>query len=178
MSGSRWMTTPWWLSRSLSPFLCSSVYSCHLFLISSASVRSLVFIMSVLAWNVPLASLIFLKSWLVFPSLLFSSISFKKAFLSLLWEKRSIYSLKLCIQLVNQSCVILCDPMELLPVSSVYGILQERILVGSHSLIQWFFPTQGLNLGLLHCRQILHCLRGIASPFSLAFHFSSLLNYL
>ena len=53
---------------------------------------------------------------------------FKKAFLSLLGEKRSIYSLKPCIQLVNQSCVILCDPMELLPGSSVYGILQERIL--------------------------------------------------
>ena len=41
MSGSRWVTTPLWLSRSLRPFLYSSVYSCHLFLISSASVRSL-----------------------------------------------------------------------------------------------------------------------------------------
>ena len=33
---SRWVTTPLWLSRSLKPFLySSSVYSCHLFLISS-----------------------------------------------------------------------------------------------------------------------------------------------
>ena len=42
----------------------SSVYSCHLFLISSASVRSLPFLSFVepiFAWNVPLASLIFLK---------------------------------------------------------------------------------------------------------------------
>ena len=40
MSGSRWMITPSWLSRSWRSFLYnSSVYSCHLFLISSASVR-------------------------------------------------------------------------------------------------------------------------------------------
>ena len=26
---------------------------------------------------------------------------------------------------------------------------------GSHSLLQGLFPTQGSNLGLLHCRQIL-----------------------
>ena len=28
--------------------------------------------------------------------------------------------------------------------------------VGSHSLLQGLFPTQGLNLSLLHCRQILY----------------------
>ena len=40
MSGSRWMATPSWLSVSLWPLLySSSVYSCHLFLISSASVK-------------------------------------------------------------------------------------------------------------------------------------------
>ena len=69
----------------------SSVYSCHLFLISSASVRSipfLSFIEPIFAWNVPLVPLIFLKRSLVFLILLFSSISLhwllKKAFLSLL----------------------------------------------------------------------------------------------
>ena len=30
--------------------------------------------------------------------------------------------------------------------------------VGSHSLLQGIFLTQGLNLGLLHCRWILYCL--------------------
>ena len=41
MSDSRWMITPLWLSWSRRSFLYSfSVYSCHLFLISSASVRS------------------------------------------------------------------------------------------------------------------------------------------
>ena len=37
MSGSRWVITPLWLSGSLRPVWYSSVYSCHLFLISSAS---------------------------------------------------------------------------------------------------------------------------------------------
>ena len=67
------------------------LYSCHLFLISSASVRSvsfLSFIKPIFAWNLPLISLIFLKRSLVFPILLFYSISshwsLRKAFLSLL----------------------------------------------------------------------------------------------
>ena len=30
--------------------------------------------------------------------------------------------------------------------------------VGCHSLLQGIFPTQGPNLGLLHCKQILYCL--------------------
>ena len=42
MSGSRWVITPLWLSGSLKSFLySSSVYSCHLFLLSSASLRSI-----------------------------------------------------------------------------------------------------------------------------------------
>ena len=58
MSGSRWVITRLWLSASWRSFLySSSVYSYHLFLISSASVRSvpfLSFIVPIFAWNVPL----------------------------------------------------------------------------------------------------------------------------
>ena len=36
--------------------------------------------------------------------------------------------------------------------------------VGSLSLLQGIFPAQGLNLDLLHCRQILHCLNSQGSP--------------
>ena len=96
MSGSRWLITPSWLSGSLRPFeYSSSVYSCHLFLISSASVRSipfLSFVESIFAWNVPLVSLIFLKKSQVF-TLFFSSLSLhcslKKIFLislAILWN--------------------------------------------------------------------------------------------
>ena len=43
----------------------------------------------------------------------------------------------------------LCDPMDCsLPGSSVHG-------VGCHFLIQGIFPSQGLNPGLLHYRQVL-----------------------
>ena len=95
MSGSKWII---WLSGyhgylgHEDLFLySSSVCSCHLFLVASASVRSipfLSFIVPIFAWNVPLVSLIFLKRTLVFTILLFSSISLhwslRKAFLSLL----------------------------------------------------------------------------------------------
>ena len=36
--------------------------------------------------------------------------------------------------------------------------------VGSHSLLQWIFPTQGLNPGLPHCRRILYHLSHQGSP--------------
>ena len=95
--GSRWAITPSWLSRSWRSFLySSSVYSCHLFLISSASIRFILFLsfmVPIIAWNVPLVSLTFLRRPLVFPILLFSSISLhwslRKGFLSLfaiLWN--------------------------------------------------------------------------------------------
>jgi len=91
MSGSGWVTGSWLSGSWRCLFYSSSVYSCHFLLISSASVRSIPFlslIVPISAWNVPLVSLIFLKRSLVFPVLLFSSISLhwslKKAFLSLL----------------------------------------------------------------------------------------------
>ena len=82
MSGSRWAITPSWLSGSWRSFLYSaSVYSCHLYLISSPSVSSchlylisspsvssillLPFIVPIFAWNVPLIFLIFLTRSLV-----------------------------------------------------------------------------------------------------------------
>ena len=75
MSGSMWVITPLWLSGSWRSFLYSySVYSCHLFLISSTSVRSipfLSFIVPIFAWHYPLVSLIFLKRFLVFHSIVF-----------------------------------------------------------------------------------------------------------
>ena len=102
MSGSRWVITPLWLSESLRSFLySSSIYTCHLFLIPSASIRSILFlsfIVPIYTWNVPLVSLIFLKKSLVFPILLFSSISLhwslRKPFLSLLailWNSAFIW---------------------------------------------------------------------------------------
>ena len=97
MSGSGWLATPLWSSSSFGSFLHSfSVYSFHLFLISSVSARPLLFmsfIVPIFGSNAPLIFLIFLKRSLDFPLLLLSSsfmhCSLKKAFLSLhavLWK--------------------------------------------------------------------------------------------
>ena len=75
MSGSRWVISPSWLSGSLRSLLySSSVYSYHLFLIPSTSVRSISFlslIVPIFARNVSSVSLIFLKRSLVLPILIF-----------------------------------------------------------------------------------------------------------
>ena len=90
MSGSRWVTTPSWLSGSLRAFLDSFLYSCH-FLISIACVTSfpfLSFIAPVFPWNFPLMSRVFLKRSVLFHILSFFYISLycslKRAILSLL----------------------------------------------------------------------------------------------
>ena len=60
--------------------------------------------------------------------------------------------------LVAQSCPTLWDPMGCSPPgSSVRGDSPSKnTAVGCHALLQRIFPTQGLNPGLLHCRQILY----------------------
>ena len=59
---------------------------------------------------------------------------------------------------VTQSHPTLCDPMDCsLPCSSIHGIFPGKSTgVGCHFLLQKIFPTQGLNLGLLHCSQMLY----------------------
>ena len=60
--------------------------------------------------------------------------------------------------LVTQSCPALCNSMDCsLPGSSVHGDSSgKNTRVGCHALLQGTFSTQGLDPGLLHCRQILY----------------------
>ena len=123
MSGSRWVITPSWLSGSWRSFLYSSSwYFCHLLLISSAYVRSILFlsfIVPIFAWNTSLVSLLFLKRSLIFPILLCSSISLhwlgRKALLSLLvilWNSgfRWVYLLFLFCLLLLRGLEFSFDP--------------------------------------------------------------------
>ena len=58
-----------------------------------------------------------------------------------------------------QSCLTLCNPMDYSPLgSSVHGDSpgKKECWVGCHALLQGIFPTQGLNPGFPHCRQILY----------------------
>ena len=58
-------------------------------------------------------------------------------------------------QVTSVVLVTLCHPMDCSPPgSSVHGTLQARILEWvAIPFSRGFFSTQGLNLGLLHCRQ-------------------------
>ena len=54
-----------------------------------------------------------------------------------------------------------CSPQG----SSVHGDSPgKNTEVGCHFLLQGIFPTQGLNPGLPHCRQMLYCLSHQGSP--------------
>ena len=53
-----------------------------------------------------------------------------------------------------QSCPTLCDPVEgSLPGSAIHGIFQQEYWSGLPFPSPGQLPPQGLNLGLLHCRQ-------------------------
>ena len=102
MSGSRWVITPSWLSGSWRYFLySSSVYSCHLFLISSASVRSLPFLSFYCAHLCMKCSLGISNFLEEIPSLSHSVVFLY--FFALIAEEGFLippcYSLELCIQM-------------------------------------------------------------------------------
>ena len=63
------------------------------------------------------------------------------------WEDSKGWKVK-----VAQSCPTLCDS----GLYSPYNCPGQNTRVGSLSLLQGIFPTQGLNPGLLHCRWILY----------------------
>ena len=57
----------------------------------------------------------------------------------------------------------LCNPMDTrLP--RPWDFLSKSTGVGCCFLLQGIFPTQGLNPGLPHCRQMLYCLSHQGSP--------------
>ena len=65
----------------------------------------------------------------------------------------------MCCESINRSVI-----SDSLPDSSVLGIFPGKSIgVGSHFLLQGIFLTQGLNLGLLPCRQILYHLSHTSS---------------
>ena len=68
--------------------------------------------------------------------------------------------------LVAQLCPTLCNPTDCSPPgSSIHRDSPgKNTRVGCHALLQGIFLTQGLKLGLLHCRQFLYCLSHLGSP--------------
>ena len=62
--------------------------------------------------------------------------------------------------IVAQSCPTLCNPMD-----SPWNSPGQNTGVGSFSLLQGIFPTQGWNPGVLHCRWTLYQLSHKGGPF-------------
>ena len=70
--------------------------------------------------------------------------------------------------LKDPCCAILClavsDSLQPHGLHSPWNSPGQNTGVGSLSLLQGIFPTQGLNPGLLHCRRILYCLNHQRNP--------------
>ena len=64
----------------------------------------------------------------------------------------------------SESHSVLSDSLQPHGLSSPWNSPGQNTGVGSLSLLQGIFPTQGLNPGLPHCRQILYQLSHKGSP--------------
>ena len=69
-----------------------------------------------------------------------------------------------------KSCLTLYDPTDT-RLLRPWDFLGKSTGVSCHCLLPGIFPTQGLNPGLLHCRQMLYCLSHQGSPTQLIFFF-------
>ena len=64
----------------------------------------------------------------------------------------------------SESCSVTSDSLRPLGLYSPWSSPAQNTGVGSLSLLQGIFPTQGLNPGLLHCRRILYQLSHKGNP--------------
>ena len=65
---------------------------------------------------------------------------------------------------VAQSCQTLYDAMDPTRLLCPWDFPGKNTGMGCHFLLQEIFPTEGLNPGLLHCRQTLYHLSHQGSP--------------
>ena len=64
----------------------------------------------------------------------------------------------------SESHSVMCDSLQLHGLYSPWNSPGQNTRMGSLSLLQGMFPTQGSNPGLLYCRQILYQLSHKGSP--------------
>ena len=151
MSGSGWVITSSWLSQSWRSFCTVLLYilATFLFLIPSASVRSipfLSFIEPIFAWNVPLVSLIFLKRSLVFPILLFSSIS-------LHWSLRKAFSSLLLILWNSTFRCLYLSFSHLLFASLLFTAICKASSESHFAFLHLFFLGMSCSLSPVQCHE-------------------------
>ena len=64
----------------------------------------------------------------------------------------------------SESCSVMSNSLQLHGLNSPWNSPGQNTGVGSLSILQRIFPTQGSNPGLLHCRWILYQLSHKGSP--------------
>ena len=74
----------------------------------------------------------------------------------------------------SESCSVMCDSQQAHGLYSPWNFPGQNTGVGSLSLLEGIFPTQGLNPGLPHCRRMLYQLSHKGSPQQ---HFPKLLPH-
>ena len=133
------------------------MYSCHDFLISSASVRSLLFlsfILTISAWNVRLIAPVFLKKSVVFPNLFFPVFFFlfvlRLSYLSLLFsgtlhliEYISPFPLCLLLPLFSQ---LFGRPPHMITLPSCISLLLGLVLVSTSCTMLQCYKTLSIVL--------------------------------
>ena len=164
------------------------MYSSHLFLISSAFVRSILFlsfIKPIFAWNVPLISPIIrgrqIKSPMSYHHLIPVSKAIsenlqqtccrgceeKRTSLHSWWGCKSVYPLgKEC---ESEGHSVASESFRPHGLYSPWNSPGQNTRVGSLFFLQGIFPTQGLNPGLPNCRQIIYQLSHKGRPKSMKF---------
>ena len=85
----------------------------------------------------------------------------------LIWTEYFPMSLHLGWKSESESCLVVSDSLQPHGLDSPWNSPSQNIGVGSLSLLQRIFPTQGSNPGLPHCRQILYQLTHKGNPFGL-----------
>ena len=78
----------------------------------------------------------------------------------------TFYILCVCVHMLccALSCSVMSDSLRTHGLYSPWNFPGQNTGVGSLSLLQGIFPTQGSNPGLLHCRGILYLLSHQGSP--------------
>ena len=75
-----------------------------------------------------------------------------------------LYLILITLKRKSVSCSVVSDSLRHHGLYSPWISLGQKSGVDSLSLLQWIFPTQGLNPGLPQCRQVLYQLSHKGSP--------------
>ena len=78
--------------------------------------------------------------------------------------KRHIKRCSMSLMIESESHSVVSDSLRPLGLYSLWDFPGQNTGVGSLFLLQGIFPTQGLNPGIPHCRQILYQLSHKGSP--------------